>query len=112
MEVWLDPNYFSKVIANLLSNALKYTPGGGNISVTVLAGADTATVEVKDTGKGLDESEIQHIFNLFYQERGAVSGTGIGLYFAKTITDLHHGTIKASNNPDGEGSVFTFTFPA
>ena len=111
MEVWLDPNYFGKVIANLLSNALKYTPSGGNISVTVLAGSDTATVEVKDTGKGLDESEIQHIFNLFYQEQGAASGTGIGLYFAKTITELHHGTIKASNNPDGDGSVFTVTLP-
>jgi len=111
LEVWLDPNYFSKVIANLLSNSLKYTPRGGNISVTVLAGSDTATVEVKDNGKGLDEGELQRIFNLFYQEQGAVSGTGIGLYFAKTVTELHHGTIKASNNPEGSGSVFTVTLP-
>lgn len=111
LEVWLDPGYFNKVIANLLSNALKYTPRGGNISVTVTAGADTASVEVKDSGKGLSEVELQHIFDLFYQSQEAVSGTGVGLYFAKAITALHHGTIRAANNPDGEGSVFTVTLP-
>ena len=111
LEVWLDRNYFNKVIANLLSNALKYTPSGGNIQVTVSAGSDSAVIEVKDSGKGIDESALRHIFELFYQSSDAVSGTGIGLYFAKTITGLHHGTIQAANNPDGVGSVFTVTLP-
>ena len=111
LEVWLDPDYFNKVIANLISNALKYTPSGGSVAVIVSAGADTAYVEVKDNGTGLDEGEVQHIFDLFYQDPGAASGTGIGLYFAKTITELHHGTIRAANNLEGSGSVFTVTLP-
>ena len=111
LEVWLDRNYFNKVIVNLLSNALKYTPSGGNIQMTVSAGSDTASIEVRDNGNGIDENTLHHIFDLFYQSPDAVSGTGIGLYFAKTITNLHHGTISAANNPDGGGSVFTVTLP-
>lgn len=110
LEVWLDSNYFNKVVANLLSNALKYTPSGGSVQVTVSAVADTASVEVRDSGSGIDKESLQHIFDLFYQSPEAVSGTGIGLYFAKTITALHHGTIRADNIPDG-GAMFTVTLP-
>ena len=110
LEVWLDRNYFNKVLANLLSNALKYTPSGGNVQVTVAANADTASIEVRDSGNGLDSKALQQIFEMFYQSPEAVTGTGIGLYFAKTITALHHGTIRADNNPDG-GAVFTVTLP-
>ena len=111
LEVWLDPSYFNKVVANLLSNALKYTPSGGSVQVTVSASADTASVEVRDSGSGIDKDSLQHIFELFYQSPEAVTGTGIGLYFAKTITALHHGTIRADNLPDGGGAVFTVTLP-
>ena len=110
LEVWLDRSYFNKVVANLLSNALKYTPSGGSVQVTVSALADTASIEVRDSGRGIDKESLQHIFELFYQSPEAVSGTGIGLYFAKTITALHHGTIRVDNNPDG-GAVFTVTLP-
>ncbi len=111
LEVWLDRDYFNKVIANLLSNALKYTPSGGSVQVTVSAGADAAVIEVKDNGSGIDANALQHIFDLFYQSPDAASGTGIGLYFAKTITTLHHGSIRAANNPEGDGAVFTVTLP-
>ena len=111
LEVWLDREYFNKVVANLLSNALKYTPSGGSVSVTVSTGADSASVEIKDTGCGLDEETLKHIFDLFYQGKSAVSGSGIGLYFAKKITELHHGTLQAANNADGVGSTFTVTLP-
>lgn len=110
LEVWLDRNYFNKVIANLLSNALKYTPSGGSVQVTVSALSDTASVEVRDSGSGIDETVLKHIFDLFYQSPEAITGTGIGLYFAKTITALHHGTIRVDNVPDG-GAVFTVTLP-
>lgn len=110
LEVWLDRNYFNKVVANLLSNALKYTPSGGSVQVTVSALADAASVEVRDSGSGIDEKTLQHIFELFYQSPEAITGTGIGLYFAKTITALHHGTIRVDNIPDG-GAVFTVTLP-
>ena len=111
LEVWLDRDYFNKVVANLLSNALKYTPSGGSVSVTVSADAGAASVEVKDSGCGLDDETLQHIFDLFYQGKSAVSGSGIGLYFSKKITELHHGTLRAANNPEGDGATFTVTLP-
>ena len=111
LEVWLDQNYFNKVIANLLSNALRYTPAGGNIGVTVSAGTDSASVEVRNNGKPLDESKLQTIFDLFYQGQDAVSGTGVGLHFAKVVTELHGGTIRAFNSPEDGGPVFSVTLP-
>lgn len=111
LETWMDQNYFNKVISNLLSNALRYTPAGGNIAVTVAAGSDTATIEVRNNGKPLDESELQTIFDLFYQGKEAVSGTGMGLHFAKVVTELHGGSIRAVNSPEDGGPVFTVTLP-
>ena len=111
LEVWLDQNYFNKVIANLLSNAMRYTPAGGNIGVTVSAGTDSASVEVRNNGKPLDESKLQTIFDLFYQGQDAVSGTGVGLHFAKVVTELHGGTIRAFNSPEDGGPVFSVNLP-
>lgn len=111
LEVWLDQSYFNKVIANLLSNALRYTPAGGNIGVTVSAGTDSASVEVRNSGKPLDESKLQTIFDLFYQGQDAVSGTGVGLHFAKVVTELHGGTIRAFNSPEDGGPVFSVNLP-
>ena len=111
LEVWLDQQYFNKVIANLLANALRYTPAGGNICVTVSAGAGSASVEVRNNGKPLDESKLLKIFDLFYQGNEAVSGTGIGLYFAKVITELHGGSIRACNSAEDGGPVFTVSLP-
>ena len=111
LEVWMDQNYFNKVVANLLANSLRYTPAGGSIGVTVSAGADSATVEVRNNGKPLDESKLQKIFDLFYQGNEAVSGTGVGLHFAKVVTELHGGSIRACNSPEDGGPVFTISLP-
>lgn len=111
LEVWLDQNYFNKVISNLLSNALRYTPAGGSISVTVSAASGSAAIEVRNSGKPLDEKKLKDIFDLFYQGNDAVSGTGVGLYFAKVVTKLHGGAIQACNSPEDGGPVFTVTLP-
>ncbi|MDE6521476.1 MAG: helix-turn-helix domain-containing protein [Muribaculaceae bacterium] len=120
-EVWLDRDNFDKIIVNLISNALKYTPEEGAIDVAV----DTADedglgkclkVSVTDTGIGLDEKALPRLFEPFYRIRedhlpGTV-GFGIGLDLCRRLVELHHGVIKAANRTDGvKGSVFTVIIP-
>ena len=116
LNVWIDRGQFDKVITNLLSNAFKYSHDGGNITISLSATAEQATIEVADNGVGLDPESLRHIFDRFYQggnsRRLHIDGTGIGLNLCKMIVDMHHGTIAAANRPDGEhGSVFTVTLP-
>ncbi len=110
LPVWYDGKQLQKVINNLLSNAFKYTPEGGEISINVKKQDNNAVIEVKDSGAGISPQEIGQIFNRFYQiETGAnVEGTGLGLALSKGIVELHHGTIAASSGP-GEGTLFTIT---
>ena len=121
---WLDPDIFEKVMYNLLSNAIKYTPTGGSIKVRSKVCSDVSSlfpgkehkdgdhlvVEVADSGIGIPEESLSLIFERFGQAFPSQkkSGTGIGLYFAKAMVELHHGFIKAGN--DG-GAVFTFALP-
>lgn len=122
--VWVDPGNFDKVLANLLSNALKYTPRGGKIKVKVVTGHDAKAKEplrnymeiaVADTGNGLDEKEIKKIFERFYQgaaNRAATPlGFGIGLNLCQLLVRLHHGTIFAENRKDTQGSRFVIRLP-
>lgn len=122
LEVWIDPKNFDKVILNILSNALKYTPEGGKIDVFLHIENNPNTVEksyyeiiIADNGVGIDESEVERIFERFYQAKNSLSssveGTGIGLHLAQSLIELHHGTIKAENNKDGKGSRFTIRLP-
>lgn len=110
-----------KILTNLISNALKFTPKGGNVSVYV-ASLSTAQGEqlfigVNDTGKGIPQEDIDRIFNRFYQadnqNQASVSGqsgTGIGLYLCRKLVTLLSGSIKAKNKPAG-GSVFRVLVP-
>lgn len=111
LEVWMDRSYLDKVLINLLSNALKFTPSGGTIGVLVWSEGDKAVIAVKDSGSGMSQTMLEHAFQRFYQEDPTVSGTGIGLNLAQMIVHLHHGSITAANNTDGPGSVFTVTLP-
>jgi len=111
IEVWLDPEQFDKVIVNFLSNAIKYTPEGGSVNVTVSSDMKNARIEVKDTGVGLTDEELGRVFDRFYQSPNAISGTGIGLNLAKMMTERHHGTIEAGHNPSGQGCIFSVTLP-
>lgn len=118
MSVWLDRTQFDKVLSNLLSNAFKYTPDGGVITVRLSrteGERPQAVIEVMDTGSGLASGAAQHIFERFYQAPGQMhvktEGTGIGLNLCKMIMDLHHGTIAAANRTDCQGSIFTVSLP-
>lgn len=114
IEVWFDPAQLQKVIFNLLSNAFKYTPEGGEIVVTVKRTTSAALIKVKDTGVGIPKEAIDKIFDRFYQTETSNScftlGTGIGLALTKGIIELHKGTIAVDSLPN-EGSTFTITLP-
>lgn len=111
IEVWYDPRQMQKVINNLLSNAFKYTPEGGNVSIRVGSTSDEAFVSVQNTGKGIQPEEIEKIFERFYQVDNSSKsnqGTGIGLALSKGIVELHQGRIEVSSDPEN-GTIFTIT---
>ena len=112
----VDRDLFDKVIYNLYSNALKFTPTGGEVATRISDESESIKIEVMDSGCGIDADKQEQIFNRFYQienpESAAYTGTGIGLHFAKSIVVLHGGSIKARNREDGTpGSIFTVIVP-
>ena len=105
-----DRDKIEHVYFNLMSNALKYTPEGGCITTTVEHSDHHFTITVSDTGKGIDQKELPHLFERFYQAQGSIGGTGIGLSLVKAYVDMHHGTIEAQSEP-GKGTSFIVTLP-
>ena len=110
INMWFDSKQMQKVINNLLSNAIRYTPKGGVVTLIINKNVDKVSVSVKDTGKGIKPEDLTHIFESFYQSRDAIEGTGIGLALVKGIVELHGGTISVESK-EGEGSIFTFCLP-
>ena len=114
LRVRHDPQRIGQVVTNLVGNAIKFTPPGGHVDVSVAANGDGARVEVADTGTGIDASELPRIFERFYrgsranEARG--SGSGLGLAIVKSIVDMHHGTISVDSRL-GAGSRFTVLLP-
>ena len=109
-----DPQRIGQVVNNLVGNAIKFTPPGGRIDVSVAANGDGARIDVADTGAGIDPSELPRIFERFYrgsranEARG--SGSGLGLAIVRSIVDMHHGTIAVDSRL-GVGSRFTVLLP-
>jgi two-component system, sensor histidine kinase len=105
----------AQVISNLLSNASKYTPEGGVIELDVGEGDGHVTVRVRDNGIGIPPNELADVFNLFMQSEDSLArsegGLGIGLSLAKTLSELHGGTIEAFSAGLGMGSEFVVTLP-
>lgn len=103
-----------KMLANLISNALKYTPVGGNVSVFIAAEKDNATIRVQDTGLGIPNEDIPFLFQRFYrvnqESHRQVEGTGLGLAIVKTIVEEHNGTITVESEL-GKGSTFYIKLP-
>lgn len=108
-----DHDRIIQVLANLLTNALKFTASAGRVTVSVKGEADGICIAVSDTGTGIPAGQMVVIFERFRQVGPKLrSGLGLGLYIAKSIVDAHGGTIRAADNPEGEGATFTFTLPA
>lgn len=106
-----DRDKLEHICFNLMSNALKYTPEGGRVTTALSYDGKQYVLSVSDTGKGIEGEALPHLFDRFYQARGAVGGTGIGLSLVKAYVDLHHGDIRVESN-EGEGTRFFISLPA
>ena len=105
-----DQDKIERICYNLLSNALKYTSEGGEISLTAKEENGRVMISVADNGCGISSDELPYIFNRFYQAKNAGRGTGIGLAIVKAFTELHHGEVSATSI-EGKGSTFTIHIP-
>ena len=115
LMAWADEDKIEKIVYNLMSNAIKFTPSGGRIDVSLDVDGDTVKIAVADTGKGIPEDQRENIFKRYYQLDNQTKafvnwGTGIGLYYARRLAELHHGQLVADNRNVGQGAVFTLTF--
>jgi signal transduction histidine kinase len=110
----VDPQRIGQVLGNLLSNALTYTPSGGEITIAARAKDSEVKVSVRDTGEGISTEDLPYVFERFYRadksRSRATGGTGLGLSIAKQLVEAHGGTIGVESTL-GEGSVFWFTLP-
>jgi CheY-like chemotaxis protein len=110
-----DEVRLTQVLANILSNAARYTPEGGTVSVTAAREGDLIVVRVRDTGVGIDAALLPVVFDMFVQgARGpdrAQGGLGIGLSLVRTLTELHGGTVAAHSDGPGRGAEFVVRLP-
>ena len=114
MSVFIDPGLIVRVLTNLISNAIKHTPGGGTITLEAEpASADSVVVRVSDTGPGIPEADAPHVFDRFYQTDSGRSrgGTGLGLAFCKLAVELHGGKIGVANGGQ-QGAIVEFSIPS
>ena len=111
---YIDMSFLQEIMANLIDNAIKYTPAGGSIYVNVLGDGDRALINVTDTGIGISADDLQHIFQKFYRadnsQTRTVGGTGLGLYLVKQRVESMNGRIWAES-AFGEGTTFYVSLP-
>lgn len=116
LQVYVDQQRMQEVLANLLDNALRHTPRGGEVQVEARRHRDHVDITVSDTGEGISTEHLPRVFERFYRvgegrsrDRG---GSGIGLAIARALVEAHGGHIKASSAGPGTGSTFTVSLPA
>ena len=113
LPVWIDRSNFDKVVVNVLSNAFKYTPAGGEIGIRLTHDDTTATIAIRDNGEKIPEDKLEKIFQRFYQTESYTNdrnaGTGIGLDLTRSLVEMHHGTITVHNLE--QGCEFVITIP-
>ncbi len=115
LEAWIDREKLSKVFFNLLSNAFKFTPEGGEIRVSLRQTASEVSVEVRDSGPGIEPALHGQVFQRFYektpgQTASQIKGMGIGLSLSRQLVELHQGRLTLESQP-GEGAAFTVHLP-
>jgi two-component system phosphate regulon sensor histidine kinase PhoR len=110
-----DPKNVEKVLGNLISNAINYSPNGGQVSLSVRGVGDAVEIAVSDTGVGIAPQELPKIFEKFYRVKHPktrnVTGTGLGLSLVKGIVEAHHGHIEVESIPE-QGTTFRILWPA
>ncbi len=107
------PDYCHSIVSNLMSNAVKFTPSGGSVTVKLSKHGSKVSLSIADTGVGISANDLPHIFDLFYQgDTGSASlGTGIGLALVKQMTEAMNGNIEVESQ-QGNGTTFCLTLPA
>jgi two-component system, OmpR family, phosphate regulon sensor histidine kinase PhoR len=113
-DMYIDPLSISEVVINLVSNAVTYTPPSGKVTVTLEKHEQDVIIHVQDTGEGIPQSAIPHLFTKFFRVSGTLEqgskGNGLGLYISKAIVEMHHGKIWVKSEL-GKGSTFSFSLP-
>lgn len=118
LMAWYDAEFLNKSLINLLSNAFKFTPDGGSITISTLVTKDALenkalVISIIDNGKGIQSNDLPNIFDRFYQGKvhsNMQQGSGIGLHLVKNLIELHHGTIEVQSTPDVQ-TLFKITLP-
>jgi signal transduction histidine kinase/DNA-binding response OmpR family regulator len=113
LPVYVDPDNMDKIVMNLLSNAFKFTPDGGKITLQLIGGERDFEVRVADSGIGIPDEEKQRVFERFYsaKHQNGYIGTGIGLNLTSLLVRLHKGHITIEDNPEGKGTLFVVNMP-
>ncbi len=116
LTVYADPARLEQIVANLLTNAAKYTPTGGRIWLNALRVDTEVKISVKDTGIGISRTKLPAMFELFVQGERSLDrnegGLGLGLTIVRNLTEMHGGTVVAQSDGIGKGSKFTVSLPA
>jgi signal transduction histidine kinase/CheY-like chemotaxis protein len=114
-RLWADPNRIRQALANVVSNAIKFTPRGGRVDVTLEHAGSVARLRVRDTGAGIARDVLPFVFERFRlgdaRSTRAQGGLGLGLTIAQYIVDQHEGTLRAQSEGPGQGSLFILDLP-
>ena len=111
--VQIDAALIERAVANLIDNAIRYTPEGSAVTLSAKATGEGVALTVADSGPGIAPQDLPHVFERFFQgsrHREGRGHAGLGLAIVQRVAHLHGGTVQATNRPDG-GALFTMTLP-